>query len=182
MFAGSIIWSGHRPDYVHPSITFCMLFCGHTFLSSLNFAFFHPPLLWKSLSVYISPFCWKFTTPLFVWLYPVNPGLFYLSLLIYIFQYINILFLLLSFAFRENWRLSEHVFVNCYQDFVLFLLLWFQIKKMGEWRASLNKSFPVAIKILFPLHKRFLQLSTPPFWKRMHDGVHEEWVWDKLCI
>ena len=144
--------------------------------------FFHPPPLWKSLSVYISPFCWFFTTPFFVWLYPVNPGFFYLSLLIYIFQYMDILFLLLSFAFRKNWMLSEHVFVNCYQNFVLFLLLWFGIKKMGGPRASLNKCFPVAINILFSLHKRFLQLSTPPLWKRMHDGVHEQWVWDKFCI
>ena len=107
---------------------------------------------------------------------------FNLFLLNYIFQYMDILFLLLSFAFRENWRLSEQVFVNCYQDFVLFLLLWFGIKKMGGARASLNKCFPVAIKILFSLHKRFWQLSTPPFWKRMHDGVHELWVWDKFCI
>ena len=161
-FAGNIIWSGHRPDYVHPSITFCMLFCGHTFLSSLNFAFFHPLLLWKSLSVYISPFCWNFTTPFFVWLYPVNPGLFYLSLLIYIFQYINILFLLLSFALREIWRLSEQVFVNCYQNFcsVPPFVIW---NKENGRSKGLNKCFPVSIKILFSLQKRFLQLSTHPF-------------------
>ena len=62
----------------------------------------------------------------FVWLYSVNSGHFDLSLLIYIFQYMgwmDILFLLLWFGFRENWRtkgLSEQVFASCYQDFVFF--------------------------------------------------------------
>ena len=114
-----------------------------------EFRFFSPSTSLKvPVSVYFS-FLVIFDHSFFVWLYPVNPGIFYLSLMIYIFQYMDILFLLLSFAFRKNWRLSEQVFVNCYQDFVLFLLLWFGIKKMGGPRASLNKCFPVAQDFVF---------------------------------
>ena len=111
--------------------------------------FFSPSTSMKvPVSVYFS-FLLNFYYSFFVWLYPVNPGFFDLSVLIYIFQYMDILFLLLSFAFREkalwtsvcqllsrfcsvppfliwnkeNWRtkgLSEQVFASCNQDFVFF--------------------------------------------------------------
>ena len=120
-----------------------------------QFRFFSPSTSVKvPVSLYFSFLLIFYHFFFFVWLYSVNSGHFDLSLLIYIFQYMGWMDILLWFGFRENWRtkgLSEQVFASCYQDFV-------------------------------SLHRRFLQLSTLPFWKRMHDGVHKQWVWDKFCI
>ena len=126
VFARNITWSGHRPDYAHPSTTLCMLFVA-TPPSAASISLFFTIHFYESPCLCIFLHFADFLPLLFfVWLYSVNLGKFDLSLLIYIFQYMgwmDILFLLLWFGFRENWRtkgLSEQVFASCYQDFVFF--------------------------------------------------------------
>ena len=100
--------------------------------------------------------------------------IFYLSFFLsdYILLIQVILIFLFWFIFSSTW--GEWIFCFSFCDL--------DLGKIGEPRASLNKWLPVAIKILFSLHRRFLQLSTLPFWNRMHDGVHKQWVWDKFFI
>ena len=54
----------------------------------------------------------------------------------------DILFLLLSFALREIWRLSEQVFVNCYQNFgsVPPFVIW--NKEHGRSKGLSEQMFP----------------------------------------
>ena len=93
--------------------------------------------------------------------------------------------------FKSNsfWPFSFELYFPVYEvgGYSASPLLWFSFRE--NWRT---KGFSVQVSVCQLLLRFFFfctvyiweyfTVSTLPFWKRVHCGVNEQWVWDKFCI